>query len=283
MTGSEPLSHAASEVRRHDRERFACVLFAPPGEREDLLALYAFNLELARVREMIREPMAGMIRLQWWRDTIGGMFEGRSVPPAHPVAAPLAEAVARRRLALEPFERLIEARRRDLDDEPPADMAAMAAYAEATSVPLARIGAAILGLGEGATAAAERVAVAWSLVGLLRALPHHASQGRVMLPHDRLKRAGVGLGEVLAGKSPPGLAGVAAEVAALAHGLLDQARSHRDDATRAALPLLLPAAIAEGHLRRLRRTGYDVHDPLLSVPRPRVARLAWTYLFPTRF
>ena len=50
-------SYCADLVRRLDRERYLCALFAPAAAREDLLALYAFNLELARIPELVREQI----------------------------------------------------------------------------------------------------------------------------------------------------------------------------------------------------------------------------------
>jgi hypothetical protein len=46
-------SELARLVRRHDRDRFLTVLFAPLPHRAALLALYAFNYEIARTREVV--------------------------------------------------------------------------------------------------------------------------------------------------------------------------------------------------------------------------------------
>src|SRR5215510_12653272 len=73
------LSPVAALVRRHDRDRFQTALFAPAGRREALFALYAFNYEVARVRETVSEPMLGQIRLQWWRDSIVAAYDGGPV------------------------------------------------------------------------------------------------------------------------------------------------------------------------------------------------------------
>ena len=61
----------AAGARRPTRIGFSPTLFAPAEHRGALFALYAFNLEVARVREVVREPLAGEIRLQWWRDVAG--------------------------------------------------------------------------------------------------------------------------------------------------------------------------------------------------------------------
>ncbi len=80
--------HCAALVREADRDRYLATLFAPAAQRDALYALYAFNVEIARVRDLAREPMPGEIRLQWWREALSGEREGEAA--AHPVAAALA-------------------------------------------------------------------------------------------------------------------------------------------------------------------------------------------------
>jgi len=104
------LSYAAVEVRRQDHERFLTALFAPPEHREALFALYAFNLEVAKTAEVVSEPMIGQIRLQWWRETLAGIYE-QNRARRHQVAEPLAEAIAGAGLGRDHFERLLRASR----------------------------------------------------------------------------------------------------------------------------------------------------------------------------
>ena len=75
----DAFDHCEEMVRAGDKDRFLATLFAPEKYRRALHALYAFNLEIARVRELAREPMPGEIRLQWWRDALlrGGQGEAR--------------------------------------------------------------------------------------------------------------------------------------------------------------------------------------------------------------
>src|ERR671922_1960026 len=90
---ADRLSPVAALVRRHDRDRFQTVLFAPAARREALFALYAFNYEIARVRESVTEPMLGQIRLQWWRESIAAAFDGGPVRH-HFVVEALAAAIS---------------------------------------------------------------------------------------------------------------------------------------------------------------------------------------------
>src|SRR6202023_1680877 len=72
---TDRLSPVAALVLRHHRDRLQTVLFAPAAHREALFALYAFNYEIASVRERVSEPTLGRIRLEWWRETIAMAYE----------------------------------------------------------------------------------------------------------------------------------------------------------------------------------------------------------------
>src|SRR5204862_1731916 len=131
----EEASSLAALVRRHDRDRYQTALFAPAGCRDALLALYAFNYEIARVRETVTQPMLGQIRLQWWREVLDAAYAG-APPRNHPVAIALTAAIREFGLTRELFDRLVDTRERDMADEPPASLAALGAYAQGTSAPL---------------------------------------------------------------------------------------------------------------------------------------------------
>ena len=104
-----------------------------------MYALYAFNLEVTRTRELAREPMPGEIRLQWWRDALGGA--GRGEVDAHPVAAALRDVVVRYRLPPRMLVELIDARSFDLYDEPMASLSYLERYAAQTSSALIELAA----------------------------------------------------------------------------------------------------------------------------------------------
>ena len=64
--------YCAALVRESNRDRYLATLFAPAEKRDALFALYAFDAEISRVRDLAREPMPGEIRLQWWREMLLG-------------------------------------------------------------------------------------------------------------------------------------------------------------------------------------------------------------------
>src|SRR5262249_13069411 len=116
----DSFKHCEALVRAGDKDRFLATLFAPERARRALYALYAFNLEVAQVRALAREPMPGEIRLQWWRDVFSAAGSGDV--RGHPVAAALTDTIVRYRLPLSAFIGLIEARTFDLYDDPIATL-----------------------------------------------------------------------------------------------------------------------------------------------------------------
>jgi NADH dehydrogenase [ubiquinone] 1 alpha subcomplex assembly factor 6 len=277
---ADRLSPVAALVRRHDRDRFQTVLFAPAARREALFALYAFNYEIARVRESVTEPMLGQIRLQWWRESIAAAFDGGPVRH-HFVVEPLAAAISEFALTRAHFDRLIDARETDLASDPPASLTALEDYAEASSARLVYLALEVLGVSDAAaTAAALHIGIAYGLAGLLRAVPFQAPAARPIIPADIAARTGLTEQDYRLPRSTPGLRAAAAELAAAACRHLDMARAHRAKVPRAALPALLPAVVARRALVRLRRAGYNPLDRALAAPDPLQSwRLAAAALF----
>ncbi len=262
------LSPVAALVRHHDRDRYQTVLFAPAARREALFALYAFNFQIARVRESVTQPMLGQIRLQWWRENVAAAFEGGPVRH-HPVVEALTGLIRELPMTRDHFDRLVDAREADLAEEPPASLPALEDYAEATSATLIYLALEVLGVHDPRVdEAGLHVGIAYSLAGLLRAMPFHARTGRQLIPADIAARSGLSEQDYRALRSTPGLRSATAELAAAASRHLGLARAQCTKMPRSALPALLPAAVAQRSLLRLKRAAYDPFDPALAVLDP---------------
>ncbi|MEL0106104.1 MAG: phytoene/squalene synthase family protein [Rhodospirillaceae bacterium] len=249
-------SYCAEAVRNEDRDRFLCAMFAPPRHREALFALYAFNLEIARIRETVTEPLIGQMRLQWWRDTVTSIQDGQV--PHHPVAEALAETFKKYNLTLRHFDRLLNAREFDLTDDLPTNMVAFIEYAEATSVPLIQLSLEVLGVTEeSAHKTANDAGTAWALTGLLRSLPALAAAGRFFVPQDVCQRLGKQAHELVALPASAELKIFVADVSEVVHERIRLARKSQPYIARQAVPALLPITMADDYLRLLKRADYD--------------------------
>ncbi len=263
-------------VRREDHDRFLTAAFAPAAARDGVLALYAFNAEVAKVRESVSENLIGQIKLQWWRDTIAAIFEDGRVPQGNPVVEALTATIRRHKLSRRDFDVLLAARAQDLADEVPPDIAALEDYAAGTSASLTALVLEVLDVGDSDSRAAGRhVGIAWALTGLLRAVLFHARANRFLLPQDLLAAESLTPHGVQERRNAAKIAAIVEQIAAIARAHLDRARAYRSSVDRRALPALLPATLADQYLRGLARRGFDVFDPRHALQRPAVLRLAW--------
>ncbi|MDO8875451.1 MAG: squalene/phytoene synthase family protein, partial [Pseudolabrys sp.] len=137
------VEHCAALVREADRDRYLAALFAPAERRDALFALYAFNIEISRVRDVAREPMPGEIRLQWWREVLSGERDGEAA--AHPVAAALVAALMQHNIAPERLSAIIDAHTFDLYDDPLPTLDDFDNYAVMTQSALIDVAADLLG------------------------------------------------------------------------------------------------------------------------------------------
>ncbi len=264
-------AHCERIVRAHDRDRFLSTLFAPADARRDLCALYAFNLEVARVREVVREPMPGELRLQWWRDLIEGL--GRGEVSGHPVAAALLDMLGRRDLPRGALLNLIEARTFDLYDDPMPSLNDLEGYAGETSSILIQISAGLL-LGRQDASLADasgHAGVAIALTGLMRALPLSAARGQCYIPVDILAAFGGGREDVVARKPSDAVTSALGTLRSrAAHHTVEALRALKD-APPEALPAFLPLALVGPDLQALARAA----DPFAAVVGPSRLRRQW--------
>jgi len=288
MSTESALSFCAELVRAHDYDRYLCAMFAPETARAGLMAVYAFNQEIAKIRDVITEPVSGHIRLQWWREALDTVYAGGN--PRHQVAVALGDAVERFALSRSHFDRLIDGRAFDVEDQRPGNFAALESYADATSTPLVSLALEVLAeRGAAAHAAGRHIGVAWCLIGQLRATAYLARKKRTFLPLDELAKVGLAPDDVFhvrlsshrssSSDTRKALARVAKEIAALAKDHLIGARNFRSEFKNKTLvrflPAFLPGILANGYLGRLHRRDYDLFAPGLEIARPlKLIRLA---------
>jgi phytoene synthase len=248
-------------VREADKDRFLATLFAPAKHRRPLFALYAFNIEIARVRAAAREPLPGEMRLQWWRDVFVGAGQGEA--RANPVAAALLDTVVRYRLPLSALTDFVDAHTFDLYNDPMPTVAALEGYARKTSAALMAMAALILNDGNdpGARQELAFLGMAQMTAALLIALPLHAARGQLYVPLDLLERHGVNAETILAGKATAELRAALAEMRLQAKRHLAGAKPLLAAVPPRVLPALLPAALIRPTLDRMERRSYDPFRP----------------------
>lgn len=251
----------ASEVKQHDNDRYLCALFAPEKKRAGLFALYAFNQEVARIRENITEPMMGLIRLAWWREAIEELYTG--TVRNHDVLTELHEAMQHRLLPQALFEQMIDGRERDMEEESPADMEALELYGEATSSSLFQLAFETVGIdSDEAQKLAYHLGIAWMLVGYMRAIRFYAASKRVLLPQEYLEKEGISAADIISGRHLEKTKPIVKILTERAKYHLREVKKLQHTVPSIALPVLLPAVIAAIFIRRIEKVNYALfqHD-----------------------
>jgi len=267
------LEQVRRAAKSGDTDRYLAALLAPRDVRNDLIVLAAFAGEMARIPHLVREPMIGEIRLQWWRDAL--LAPTGEAAGGNPVAEAMRDVMRRRALPEGLVAGPTEARSFDLYSDPMPDEQTFRAYLAKTEGAVFELGLRILGGADSAgIAAAADAGQARGVARVLAELPAFLSRGRCPLPLDRLDMAGL---------SPADLAAVP-----LRREVADFIATFRDDARRSLGSLrrvwaglsprqkvaLLPVAMVEPQLRVLERPAHHPgRDVSAVLPLTRVWRL----------
>lgn len=225
---AELLLPTRDALKQADPDRYRAALMADVIGRDDLLILYAFHYELAKVPEVTSEPMLGQIRYEWWREAIDEIYSDKPVR-RHEITTPLNDLLLRRDVPRFWVDRLIDGRARDLDPQPFNDLSAARAYCRATSGTLLQIAVKVLGgdPDEGVLLAGE----AWGLTGLARSYGYY---------HDRILQ-NISFGEIVS----------AAEQTHAA------ARAELGKSGTEIFPALAYVALVPSFLKRMTSKGFD--------------------------
>lgn len=267
----ESADFCADLVRTHDFVRYASTLFVPAVERRALLAIYAFNAEITRVRDQVSQPLPGEIRLQWWTDALEGAGHGEV--EGNPVAAELMQAVRDFRLPVEPLSRLIDEHQFDLYNDPMPSMAALEGYVTDTASALFSLAARIMSRpSEAIEHLARHAGLAQGLAQVIAALPHDAARQQLFVPLQLLESHGSGMEEVFAGKQTPAARAAIDQLIGDAQKHLETGFELFAGVPSQVRPVFLPLALIRRDLKRMSRA--DV-DPFVPQPPSRL-RTLWT-------
>ena len=247
-------AHCLTVLRETDRDRYLACLLAPAEKRGSLAALYAFNAEIARVRDVVREPLPGEIRLQWWRDLLEGEADGEAA--ANPLAAGLMACVREHQLPVAVLTDMIEARIFDLYNDPMESRAALEGYAGETASALIQLASLILDPANAPSSAdaAGHAGVAQTVAGTLLMLPIHRRRGQVYMPADLLAATGLTPESLLDGSDKAAAARAVEAFVGLGREHFAKAQA-ADGISQANRPAFLPVALVPPILGAAERAG----------------------------
>lgn len=270
-------AHCLTVLRDTDRDRYLACLLAPAEKRGPLAALYAFNAEIARVRDLVREALPGEIRLQWWRDLLEGEADGDAM--ANPLAAGLLACVKEYRLPVAVLTDMIEARIFDVYNDPMESRSALEGYAGETASALIQLASLILDPKNApkSAEAAGHAGVAQTVAGTLLLMPIHRRRGQIYLPADLMAATGLTPEALLAGNDPAAATRAVEAFVGLGRDHLAKARA-ANGVSLANCAAFLPVALVAPILKAAEKTGAGVLDGTLQPPQWRRQWWMWRAL-----
>jgi phytoene synthase len=261
-------------VRAADHDRYLTALYAPADKRDGLFSLYAFNAEVAGVRDRIHEPLPGEVRLQWWRDVIAAGGESGA---GHPIAESLNATISTFKLPKLAFENMLEARIFDLYDDPMPSRTDLEGYCGETAAALIQLAAMVLDPVEAPRFAelSGRAGCAQAITGLLLLLPLHRRRGQCFIPADLLAAAGSSPEEFIAGGDSPAARRAVDAMIALAREHLSVFENGASALPASLRPAFLPLALSRAYLDKMENAR---SSPLNGVTRLSALRRHWLTL-----
>ncbi|KAF9960275.1 hypothetical protein BGZ70_008646 [Mortierella alpina] len=274
---SQAIDYCEKLVRKADYEGFLCTQFFPKHQQPTQMALRAFNIELASIRESVSNTDIGRMRMQFWRDSLEKVFAG--IPPQQPVALALAHAIQEQELhrlqqrssedttmSLIWFKRIITEREQNLSDPQFMTLAQMESYCENTFGSLLYLQLESVGVKSlEADHAASHLAKAMGIATMLRAFPFHMHLNRMVIPAEITSKHN--LSQEALFRNPTitaALQDATLEVATAAHEHLVTAQSYMANLPRAALPVLMAGIPTESYLKRLEKEDFNPLSPKIQ-------------------
>jgi len=248
-------------------------LLAGRDNRRHLTAIYGY----ARMVDQIGDAGDGdrLARLDAFEDDVTRIFAGET--PAHPVLRRLAPTVRELELPRGPFDRLIEANRRDQQTVAYRTYEELLAYCDLSANP---VGELVLHVFEAATpdriALSDRICTALQLAEHWQDVAEDHAVGRVYIPAEDLDRFGVGRDELGLRPTSAPLRDLMAFEVARARGLLDDG-APLVGRLRGRARIAVAGYVGGGRaaLDAIDRVDYDV---LAGAPKASRARRGWTTL-----
>ncbi len=251
-------------------------LFLPKAKREAITALYAFCREVDDVADECSDINIARTKLAWWRNEIRQLYVSN---PQHPVTKALLPAIHAYKMDEEHFLEIIDGMEMDLDQNRYTDFKQLQLYCYRVASVVGLLSVQIFGYTNRNTLKyAHDLGMAFQLTNIVRDIGEDARRGRIYIPLDEIKKAGLSETDILHGHH-------SAKMQELIDFQIERAERFYDKALNALPPEdrksqrtgLIMAAIYPTLLREMKQSGsQQVLDARISLTPLRKLWLAWT-------
>ena len=250
------------------------LLFLPERKRRAATALHAFHREVSAISDECHEPSVARIKLQWWRDEVQRMFNGR---PRHPITLAMLAPVQTYSLPQEHFMEIIDGVEMDLDYATYATFTDLSLYCHRVASMLAMMSAEIYGYEDRQTLKyAHQLGTAGQLTRIIHNVRDDGAKGRIFIPIDELAQFEVSAEDVMAGRDTEGTRALLKQQVQRAREFYSGALERLPEADRyRQLGGLIMAAIDAATLHEIEAGGFHVLDRRITLTPLRKLWIAW--------
>ena len=177
----EAQEYCVGLVKNFDPDRYLITLAAPKSTQGALIVLFAFNVEIERIPDTVSEEILGRIKLQWWREGLESVFNGK--PRKHMVLIALKSILDEFPICYSILEEIIDVREQALEKKGLKSFHQLYDYGKRTGGNLFKLSAgfikcdAQIGL---------ELGTSFALVRLMKSIKVDQLKGRCYLPSIQL-------------------------------------------------------------------------------------------------
>lgn len=250
----------SKQLKHQDPDRYLTTIFAKNKIQHDqLITLYSFNLELAQIRERVNEPIAGMVRLQWWHDIFD---KKRLTTRDHELLPHLKDMI----LDTTHLHTIISARENDLSPTPFTTETELLTYCEETSSTLLYLAYTLLTkepLSPKHKQQLSHLGKAWALCGLLRAHHFFNQQQWLYIPTNWLNQQQLSPEDVFTNNKQEKILPLLQKI--LQHAKYEISQSQKLPKSLKPISLYLP--LTQIYLKKIiRKKGDVINHPITASP-----------------
>lgn len=273
-SGTVPVQQSSAAVRASGSSFFLAMRILGRHQRQAMFEVYSFCRAVDDVADGDAPREWRLARLAEWRGNIDALFAGGR--PAG--LEPLADAIERFDLRQQDFNAVIDGMEMDAAKDICApDLAMLELYCDRVACAVGRLSARIFGLvGDEGQLLAHHLGLALQLTNILRDIDEDAALGRLYLPREALRDAGVEI-------NSPREVVLDSRIRGACEFLAKRAQNHfvEAEAVMAACPrqsVKAPRIMAEAYRRLLDNMVARGWSPPRARVRVNKARLLWTAL-----
>ncbi len=262
------LSFLSSEVKSNDYYRYLCCCAAPKQAVGGLLAIYAFNNEIAKIKDHTSEPMAALVRLTWWREAIDEIYANKN-PRKHQVLEAIKELIQNTEIPRALFDKMLDARENDINRKTPEDIEELKKYIDASSVDLLLASLYALKIESNPIARefSHYVGIAYAVVGIMRAMKWNAAKNYILFPRNMLEKHQLVAEDLVEGRNLIKAREIARELCDKAEINLRHAKAIAKDLPKEARPIYQHYIIAKHFLNNIKKNKYELFNSNLETGR----------------